>query len=178
MPWALLFSVLGNLPGTIGDYFKSKNDLALAKVNAEVAIEQAKIAQAQAYATADLQKADSLLGVTSPKFKQFTFIVWFLPFLLAVVAPGHAKEIFANLQVLPDWYTQTAITLLLSVWGITVASGVIEKIFTNVVQFLDKRKKENLPADMFYQVIRSVKGNITQAEVDVYNKALDAINKN
>lgn len=176
MPWGLLFGVLGNLPGILGDYFKSKNDLEKAKLEAQVAIEQAKVQQAAAYATADLEKGNTLLGVTSPRFKQFTFVVWFLPFALAMIAPNYAKIIFENLQILPVWYTQTAITLLLSVWGINVASGVIASIFTNVVQFMDIRRQKNMPAELFFKTLRSVKGNITQAEVELYNKALDQIN--
>lgn len=177
MPWSLLFGFLGNLPGAIGDYFKRKNDLALAKIDSDTKIEQARAQLAGEIAKAELEKATVTLGATGAWFKYCTFVMWFGPFVLGIFWPSKAHEVFVNLAAMPEWYVQSIIALMFTVWGIAVSAPVVSNIFGSLSEFFAARRQAKLPEKMFYSVLRSVKGNLTQAEVDAYQLALKSINK-
>ncbi len=175
--FALLIPLLASLPGFIGQFFKSKNDLLTAQNNTNLQIELAKISLATEMAKAQMEVQNTVLQSTGSYFKYFTFFMWFGPFMLGVVAPVYSKVIFMNLATMPDWYVQSCMLIMFTVWGISVSADTVGGIFANLAKYFDQKREKGLPAKMFFDTLRSVKGNISQNEVDLYNKALDALNK-
>jgi hypothetical protein len=139
--FALLVPLLASLPGLIGKYFQQKNDILTAKNEAERQIELAKLSMAKEIATAQLNLNATIVQATSSLFKYFTFIMWFGPFMVGVVAPEFSKEIFNNLGGMPQWYVESCIAIMFTVWGISVSAPVINGIFSGLGDFFSARRE-------------------------------------
>jgi len=177
----LLLPLLSQLPGILGTFFGQKNALAQAQVASELAIAQAKIALAGQMAEAEMELSKTVIGATSPHFKYFTFFMWFGPFMLGVVAPARAHDIFINLSSMPEWYVQSCMTIMFTVWGIQVAGPVINQIFNNLGSFFqasrtDKIAMKAVDKQAFFDALRHLNGNVTPADVAKYDPILDEVN--
>ena len=115
------------------------------------------------------------LKSTGKWFKYFTFIMWFGPFMISWVFPGYGKQIFDNLKILPAWYVQSCMTIMFTVWSISVSSDTIQTIFRNLGKYMSVRQEIKLRRKLFYDTLRSTKGPIGQHEVNALEHALDAI---
>lgn len=112
---------------------------------------------------------------TGKWFKYLTFVLWFGPFFISTFWPEYAAQIFKNWQVMPEWYSQALIVILFAIWGIQAGKESIANIFSGLGKYFDNRRRTGINRKLFYDVLRSTKGNITQAEVELYEKALDRI---
>lgn len=176
----LLLPLLSQLPGILGTFFGQKNQLAQAQVQADLAIAQAKIQLAGQMAQAEMEVSKTVIGATSPKFKYFTFFMWFGPFMLGVVCPSRAHDIFTNLALMPEWYVQSCMAIMFTVWGISVASGTINNIFNSLGSFFqasrtDKIAMKAVDKKAFFDALRHVNGNVTPADVKTYSPILDEV---
>lgn len=170
MPWTLLFSLFTGIPGIVGDYFKKKQEIEETKLNVELALQQANIDLAKETAKAQMQLATTMVGATSPKFKYLTFIMWFGPFVLGVLWPKMASEVFANLGNMPEWYVQSCMLIMFTVWGISVASPVVNSIFSGLGNFMQsgrdyKLEKAKINREAYYNALRKVQGSVSDADV-------------
>lgn len=175
--FALLIPLLAQLPGLFGSFFKQKNDLLTAQNAAQLQIEIAKLNLAGEIAKAQMTEEAVIVNSTGSYFKYFTFFMWFGPFIIGLCSPAYSAIIFNNLAGMPQWYVQSCMVIMFTVWGISVSADTIGGIFSSLTSFFAQRNKANLPSKLFFDTLRSVKGNITQAEVDLYNKALEQHNK-
>lgn len=179
-----LFSLLSSVPGQLGQYFKTKAEIEQVKIQTqkEIALTQLKAATDMSLAETDKSKAS--LSATSPTFKYFTFFMWFGPFIVGTVAPSYAHDIFTNLGAMPEWYVQSCMVIMFTVWGITVSKDAVAGIFTNLGSFFASRREhkevmakidrkalfDDLKAGIFKQ-------GMSQSQVDVVEKALDEQNR-
>jgi hypothetical protein len=180
-----LLGLLGKLPGVIGDVFTQNYNLNMAKLELQ---KQQIIAQAQlatATVTADAQRAEEIVKATGARFKYFTFLLWFGPFIAGVFKPEWSTPIFKNLAGMPDWYVQSCITIMFTIWGISVSAPVISNIFSSLGSFLTTRHgqsvekalaKNLVDKETFYNALRKVKGVVTNSDVKVDDKVIDQIN--
>ncbi len=175
--FALLIPLLAQLPGLFGSFFKQKNDLLTAQNAAQLQIEIAKLNLAGEIAKAQMAEEAVIVTSTGSYFKYFTFFMWFGPFMLGIFFPTLSKQVFDNLAGMPPWYVQGCLVIMFTVWGISISADTVGNVFSSLSNFFAERNKANLPAKMFFDTLRSVKGNISQAEVDLYNKALAEHNK-
>ncbi len=175
--FALLIPLLAQLPGLFGSFFKQKNDLLTAQNAAALQIEIAKLNLAGEIAKAQMAEEAVIVNSTGAYFKYFTFFMWFGPFMTGIFFPALSKAVFDNLAGMPQWYVQSCMIIMFTVWGISVSADTVGNIFAGITSFFAQRAKANIPSKMFFDTLRSVKGNITQAEVDLYNKALAEHNK-
>lgn len=136
----MLLPLLATLGGKIGDYFKQKNDLAMQKLETEHQIEVAKQQMASDIAKAQLELNKTIVNATGSYFKYFTFFMWFGPFMIGTVWPAKAAEIFHNLAGMPEWYVQSCMLIMFTVWGISVSAPVVSNIFSGLGQFMADRK--------------------------------------
>ncbi len=171
----LLLSLFSSLPGKLGDYFKGQQDIQKAQLDTQLQIELAKAKLAGEIAQADAERATTTLGVTGNYFKYFTFIMWFGPFMLGVIFPHTAVDIFANLKLMPEWYVQSCLTIMFTVWGLSVSQPVLTSIFSGLGDFFANRQKLSLNKKLFYDTLRSVQGPIGEHEVALFEKAIDAM---
>lgn len=175
--WSLLIPILAQLPGLLGNFFKQKNEILVAQNAAQLQIELAKQNLAAEIAKGQLDLNKTIVNSTGSYFKYFTFFMWFGPFMVGTLFPHISKEIFINWGSMPEWYITSCITIMFTVWGISISANAISGIFSGVSEFFLKRQQIAIPRKLFYDTLRSVKGNITQHEVDLYNKALDKLDK-
>lgn len=176
-----LISMLSGIPGLIGQYFTQKANLALQQLQTESQIELAKAQMATEIAKAEISVENTIVGSTSPKFKYFTFILLFFPFVIGCISTKWSAVIFSNLAAMPGWYTETCMTIILAVWGIAVGGPVVSTIFSNLSSFVADREthKQTLAkinrAD-YFAAIKTVQGSpLSQTEVNVGNKILDTL---
>lgn len=181
---ALILPFLAKLPGAAGDYFKQKQELQLEELKTQRDVEQARQQLASELAKAQLELDKAKLNATGTKFKYFTFFMWFGPFMVGTVAPARANDIFQNWAGMPDWYVQSCIVIMFTVWGISVSAPVVANIFSGLGQFMADRKdakrdfeiqKAKINRDALFAKVKSSwfpKG-MTQSQVDTLDAAID-----
>lgn len=178
----LLLPILAKLPGMIGDYFKQQADLATTQLETSKQIELAKQQYAAEIARTQMELNKTIVQATGSKFKYFTFFMWFGPFMVGVLSPKTAHDIFVNLTAMPEWYVQSCMLIMFTVWGISVSAPVVSNIFSGLSQYIAGRRdykieKAKVDRKAFFDALRKLKGNLSQSDVDESNRALDEAEK-
>lgn len=177
-----LFQLLSGVPGMIGDYFKKKQEIQTIQMQTQMQIEIEKQKLAAELAKAEVERAKAALSATSQTFKYVAFGVWFGPYVLGLVAPSWSKHVFENLAGMPEWYVQSVVLIMFTIWGISTASPVVGTIFSSMQEFFKERRnfklekvatKAAIDRKAFFEALRAAKGVLSQADVDAGNKALD-----
>lgn len=176
---AIILPLLAKIPGQIGKYFQTKQEIEKIKLEnqRQEALAQAQLAGEIARANLEFQKA--ALASTGATFKYFTFAMWFGPYMMQLVYPPLGKQIFDNMLGMPEWYASSCVAIMFTVWGISVSAPVIANVFTGMGQFFQARReykleKARIDRKAFFDGIKKLfpKG-MNQAQVDLFDKALD-----
>lgn len=181
MPWSLLFSVFGNIPGMIGDYFKKKQEIEELKVQNQLAIQLEQQKQIGVMAENDSQRAAIMIGATGHKFKYVVFVLISYPFILALF--GHAsfaKTIFDNLNQLPQWYLVLFTSIVAVIWGIPVQGNIMNMVVEGIKGAVANHrdyKLQKLDKKAYFAALRQVKGTVTDADVKLQDAVLDEMQK-
>ncbi len=178
----LLLALLSQLPGVIGFFFKSRSDILNTRAQADLEIELARIGMSAEIAKAQMAEEGIIVQSTSSSFKYVTFFLWFGPFILGMFAPTYAKIIFANLMLMPEWYVQSCMLIMFTIWGISVSSPVIGNIFNGLGNYFAATRTHKLELakvnrDAFYTSLRSVKGIVTPADFKIDEAVFDSLDK-
>lgn len=180
----LLAAVLGKIPGMLGEYFTKKGEVAAAQIETTRQIELAKQKAVAELAQAEIDKAKVVLGSTGAWFKYFTFFMWFGPFMIGAIVPSISKEIFDNLSFMPEWYVTSCVTIMFTVWGISVSAPVVSNVFSNIATFFQQRRTEGLAAKIelrkidrksYWAAQHAMGRKITQEEVDMKEALFDEL---
>lgn len=168
----LITPILSFLSQTWKNYTERKQ----AQHNTELAVEQGR----QKLVEKEMDKLHELnierLKSTKAWFKYFTFLMWFGPFMISWAFPSYGVQIFENLKLLPEWYVQSCMMIMFTVWGIAVGSSTISAMFTSLGRFFERRSQARVARKAVYDVIRAAKGrSLSQKEVDIIGKGLDYI---
>lgn len=148
----------------------------------QMQIEMEKQKLAAELAKAEVERAKAALGATSQTFKYVAFGVWFGPYVVGLVSPSWSAKIFQNLAGMPEWYVQSVVLIMFTIWGISTASPVVTSIFSSMQEFFREKRsfklekaatKAAIDRKAFFDGLRAAKGYLTQADVDAGNKALD-----
>ncbi len=180
--FALLIPLLAQLPGLFGSFFKQKNDLLTAQNAAALQIEIAKLNLAGEIAKAQMAEEAVIVNSTGAYFKYFTFFMWFGPYMMGLISPALSHDIFQNMAQMPEWYVQSCMLIMFTVWGISVSADTVGGIFTGLGSFFQARRDHKL--DMakvnrvdYYDALRHLKGSVSQQDVTDGEKILDAMDK-
>lgn len=170
--WAsIVTAIVSAISQSWGNYQERKQ--AEHKTNLAIELGKQKIVEQQI--SNEYALNTTRLKSTGKWFKYFTFFMWFGPFIVSWVFPEYGAQIFENLKTLPAWYVQSCIAIMFTVWSISVSKETIQTIFTNLGRYLEGRREYKIRRKLFYDTLRSVKGNITQYEVNALEKVLDSI---
>lgn len=158
--WAILLPVLSTLGGKLGEYFTQLNDLKKQELETQRQVEVAKQQMASEIAKAQLELNKTIVSSTGAYFKYFTFFMWFGPFMVGVVWPAKSAEIFQNLTTMPEWYVQSCMLIMFTVWGISVSAPVVGSIFSGLGRFMSERRdykleKARINRDAVFAKVRS-----------------------
>lgn len=177
-----ILTFLGTLINPLSTIFKDWFNNAREKRQAEHSTALAIETNKQRIIETKLSNEHSLntvrLQSTGKYFKYFTFVMWFGPFMLAVVAPEYSQQIFENLKGLPAWYVESCITIMFTVWSIAVSRETVQSIFHNLGRYMKKRREFRLQRKVVYNMLRvALKRPLEQVEVDTLNPILTHIEK-
>lgn len=180
--FAFLLPLLAQLPGLIGNFFKQKNDLLAAQNEVQRQVELAKIDMAKDIAVSQLNLNATIIQSTSSYFKYFTFCMWFGPFMLGLVAPELAAKVFTNLGDMPQWYVESCIMIMFTVWGISVSAPIVNGIFSGLGDFFAARREHKtglakIDRKAYYDALRATKGFVLGEDVKEMEKVFDALEK-
>jgi len=170
--WAgIATAIIGAISKSWGNYQERKQ----AEHQTQIAIEMGKQKIVEQQIANEHELNTVRIKATGKWFKYFTFIMWFGPFMITWLSPDYGKQIFDNLKLLPAWYVQSCMTIMFTVWSISVSRDTITTIFANLGKYMAGRREYKIKRKLFYDTLRSVKGNITQYEVTALEKALDSV---
>lgn len=177
---AFILPLLSQLPSTIGDYFRKQQEIQAAKQQAELELQKANIQLAGELAKANMELSKEVLSSTGRGFKYFTFGMWFGPYMAQLLYPPIGKQIFENLLGMPQWYAQSCVAIMFTVWGISVGSTAIANIFSGISEFYKNKQifkaalSPNVDNAALFELIRSVMPNkqLSQEQVDKINDSL------
>lgn len=175
-----LFSMLSSIPGTLGKYFETKATIEKIKLDTQKEIALTQLKAAAEMGIAETNKSKAALGATSPTFKYFTFFMWFGPFIIGTTFPKYSADIFLNLGSMPEWYVQSCMIIMFTVWGITVSKEAIGNVFSSLGGYFgSKRHHKEVMAKIdrkaLFDDLRDVifKQGMTQLQVKEIERALD-----
>ena len=169
---------LGRIPGVIGQYFTQLHEIKKIQLDTQKAIEMAKQKMAAETARAQLELNKTIVASTGSYFKYFTFVMWFGPFMIGIVSPITSQQIFQNLSLMPQWYVESCMMIMFTVWGISVSAPVVSSIFSGLGTYFQGRREyklqqAQLDKKRIFEVIRKLKGPLSQADVDLANDMMD-----
>lgn len=178
-----LLGLLGNLPGMIGTYFQTQQQIKLAQITQQQQI-QLQILQNQGQAaTADSNRAIAIINAQTSYLRTFAYLLIAFPFLCCLVnKPAYAQMVFANLGLLPGWYTLLFTGLSCNMWGIPVPGSLMDGITNGISTAVHNTRayrlaKNGIDPKVYFDAKRAAKGApLTQADVDEGNKELEEIN--
>lgn len=177
---AMILPLLSQLPGQIGGYFKGQQEVQILKQKAEIELQKANIELSAQLAKARLEYQKESLKATGKGFKYFTFAMWFGPYIAQIIYPPIGKQIFDNMLGMPEWYAQSCVAIMFTVWGISVSAPVVANIFAGLGNFFRERRimktatSANVDNAALFEIIRSMTHNnqLSQRQVDKINDAL------
>lgn len=171
MPWTLLFSLLGSLPGAFGKYFDNKTQVELQKQQNLLAIEQEKSKLIAQGIIAQGELGQVQIQATDKWFKEAFYGLLLFPIIITCIDPVYGKQIFSSLNLVPEWYIIFITTIGFAVWGISS-----DKL-ASVIQARREYKLEKLKINRadYFAAKRQLQGTISQQEVDEDNKVLDKL---
>lgn len=186
---APLFSILAGMfskGGAFSTFFSKQADIANASIDLQKEIVKAQVLQAEAMAKAQLEYQAAALNATMPLFKQHMF--WFLsiPVIYTVVWPSHARVLWDNFRLIPDFYWSLYSAIVLTIWGIPVASNLVSTIFSGFTSASSAKRQDNIELEKvsseqykaaFFSALRAVEGHLGNKEVTNIDKALDTMGK-
>jgi hypothetical protein len=179
----MLLGLVGKLPGMLGDYFQTQQQIKLAQIQQQQQM-QLKILDNQGQAaTADSNRAIAIINAQTSYLRTFAYLIIAFPFLCCLVnRPEYAQMVFGNLSALPGWYTLLFTGLSCNMWGVPVPGSLMENISTGISNAVHNNRayrlaKKGIDPKAYFDAKRLAKGApLTQQEVDEGNKELDALN--
>lgn len=172
-----LFSILSNVPGMLGDYFKKKQEIENQKLNAEFALEIERAKLAAELAKSDYQRASASLQSTGQWFKYCVFWLISSPFIACLIGQQwYALMLFDNLRALPEWYMILYSAIIGVIWGIPVPGSVMGNVWAGMKQAAANHrdyKIAKMDRKLFYDALRKMQGYVSPDDVKKFNHVLD-----
>ena len=176
-----LLSLLTGAFGPIMQWAKRKQDLALAKQEAEQRIQLQMLKNEGIVEESEARNTQSRLAATSQTFKYITFVMWFYPFVVCQIAPTYATRVFTSLDILPGWYTNSCVIIMFAIWGISVTAPVVTGMFSNLGSYIQGRREHvervaSINRGAVFNELRkdARNGKLDDNFVKIVDKALDA----
>lgn len=178
-----VFSLLSDLPGMLGDYFKRKQELEKIKLDTQLQIEHEKQKLAGELAKADYQRAIEGLKSTGQWFKYCVFWMFASPFISCLIGyPEYAERVFQNLEILPADYKMIFFGMIGIIWGIPVPGSIMGNVWEGIKNAMEKRREYKLAKidrKAYYETIRKFNNNspIPQKFVDQQEAVFNELEK-
>lgn len=179
-----LLGLLGKLPGMLGDYFKTQQQIKQAQIDQTRQLQLKVLDNQGQQSKADSDRAIAVVNAPRNYTRDFAYLIISFPFLCCMInRPEYAQMVFANLAALPGWYTVLFAGMSANMWGIpvpgTMMDGIIQGVSTAVHNNRAyKLAKKGIDPLFYFNAKRDAKGApLTQQEVDQGNKELELLNR-
>lgn len=173
-----IVALLGSLFPALLEAFKRRED----RKQAEQAVVLAKLAAEKEIAIQTVQAQAELgqtqINATGPALKYISFAILHAPIVCALFMPDQAKALFENLAAVPAGFLQLVVLVNCAVWGLPIASNAITSIVSGIGEFAKSMSMARLSRKAIFEVVKTASGPMTQEQVNLVNKALDAANVN
>lgn len=181
---ASLSGLLGGLPGIIGDYFKTKQQIQLKQIELSQELQLAVLNNQAQEAISNSNRAITSLQSTTQWFKVIVFVIFSIPYVSCLIGQvGYATEVFDNLSALPEWYIIIYTGIIGIIWGIPIGGGLMDLVVKGIGKSVQNRRAYSLakkgidPTEYFNALRISKGGTLSQADVDEGNRILEQLNK-
>ena len=175
MPWAIIASILGGLPGAIGDYFKTKSQIELKSLENQLAMKQEENKLIAQGIIAQTSLGQEQIKSTSAWFKQAFYSILLAPIVITCISPEHGKAIFDSLNIVPEWYIIFVTTIGFAVWGIN--SDKVQQIVAARREYKLDKLKLKIDRKAFYTALRETKGFVTPEDVRESEAVFDKLDR-
>lgn len=179
--WALLIPLLSQLfgeKGPIGTFLKNKAEYQQAQADYKLAVLKAQSEEAVQNRISDTTDLQTRLNSTTLNFKQNTYVFVCSIIVFSIVLPNHAAQMWANFNLIPNWFSDLFKVMTLAIWGIPVAAPIIGGMFTGISNAIEARREYKIKKFntklMFDTIRKGLGGSIDQKNVDLINAALRA----
>lgn len=125
MGWLSIFDFISK---PITQWLENRGEVKAAKHTRELAIinNQSRLANDTASYNHEWEMAS--LGNHDKALRWCSFWIFALPILITVISPETGKEIFTNLDFVPDWFKTVFISMIGGIWGIVELKKAIPQI--------------------------------------------------
>jgi hypothetical protein len=169
----MILNIISAITTFLSSIWSNYRETKQAQHETNIALEKSKLELIEKQLHKEHELNIVRLKSTSSIFKYFTFIMWFGPFVISWVFPGYGAAIFENLKLLPEWYIQSCMAIMFTIWSINVSKETIGTVFQNITKYMTARRKDKLKRKMLFDIIRSHNGPLNQHEVKAIDKAFD-----
>lgn len=170
-----ILSILTPLISAIAGAFNRYQERAQAAQGVELAKIEAEKQLAMETVRMENERTLAVVHSIPASMRWFSFVFMNSPIIIAVLFPNVAKEIFANLSIVPEFLLQMCVAVNATIWGLPVAAKHVGFILSSVSQVWADRRSQKMDDKIIFEAIRSISGGtLSQAQVDTVNKVLNA----
>lgn len=176
-----LLGILGKLPGMLGDYFKTKQQITLNQIETNKQL-QLKVLENQGQAaTADSNRAIAVVTAQVSYVRVFAYLIISFPFLCCLInRPEYAQMVFANLASLPSWYTVLFAGMSANMWGIPVPGSMMDGVIQGASKAIQNHRdfrleKARINRDAVFAKVKAkwFPNGMNQVQVTDLDEAID-----
>lgn len=181
---SIIAGLVGGVLGPLVRWAQRKQELAAEREANQSRIE-VEIVRNQGLAEKyEAQSSMTRLHATGQTFKYIMIGMWFYPWVMVQFSQTQAAKIFANMAVLPPFYSESCVMIMFAILGIPVGARMASTVFDAVTgyyqgkrnsQYTHEQTLVTLNRDAVFEDLRnSLGGKLDQRTVDIVNKAINA----
>jgi hypothetical protein len=110
--------------------------------------------------------------------------MWFYPWIMVQFSQSQAQKIFANMAVLPPFYSESCVLIMFAILGIPVGAKMATTVFNAVTGYYEGKRNQifghqesvaRINREAIMESFRKdLGGKLSQKTVDMINKAVNA----
>lgn len=126
----------------------------------------------------------SRLKMTGETFKYIMIGMWFYPWVMVQFSQEQATKIFANMAVLPSFYSESCVMIMFAILGIPVGAKMATTVFDAVTGYYQGKRDAAYTHEqalahinrtaVMSSIRKDLGGKLDQKTVDIVNRAINA----
>ena len=114
----MIMNILGLIAAPVKIWLQTRKEKAQAKANLDIAVINNKARLASDKQSNNHEWEMASLQDKDKGLRYISYSIFALPILITVTVPEHGAEIFNNLELVPDWWVKTFVSINGGVWGV------------------------------------------------------------
>lgn len=181
---SIIAGLVGGILGPVVRWAQRKQELAAEREANQSRLELEELRNAGVEAKYEAQSSMTRLHATGTAFKYIMVAMWFYPWVMVQFSQTQAAKIFANMAVLPPFYSESCVMIMFAVLGIPVGAKMASTVFDAVTGYYQGKREAQYGHEqtivklnrekVFDDLRESLGGKLDQRTVDIVNKAINA----